>query len=64
MATSAEDRLQALIDQLRTPRGRRRRWGNDPCEVATELREAIEITIVDDLWPTYRRLERAARVTF
>jgi hypothetical protein len=37
--------------------------GTIPCDVATELRGAIEVTISDDIRSAFRRIERAARVT-
>jgi hypothetical protein len=59
-----EDRLQAIAAQL--PQSANRdamQEGKIPYDVATDLLGTIEVVVVDDIRPAFRRLERASRVT-
>jgi hypothetical protein len=59
-----DDRLQVIVAQLpHHPQEEEMLEGTIPCDVATELRGAIEVTISDDIRSAFRRVERAARVT-
>jgi hypothetical protein len=59
-----DDRLQAIVAQLpHSAEEEAMLEGEIPCDVATELRGAIEVTISDDIRSAFRRVERAARIT-
>jgi hypothetical protein len=59
-----EDRLQAIVATLpHHPQEEAMLEGAIPCDVPTELRGTIEVTIEDDIRPAIRRIERAARAT-
>lgn len=59
-----EDRLAKVLEELpESPEREAMEEGKIPCDVATDLRGALECVISDNLRPAIRTLEDAASVT-